>query len=270
LEAYAILRRDPDKIIQFDVDYPAKAVTKLKGSMLFPPQCKVDVLAFDGHFGVTRQRDEELEPKRKIQRKCRPKGSKNKQKGLKEHQRSASCALKKTHVALPNRTGGWQFVGDPTSRKIVGAAEHLDNETHQDKLSLLEDVMDMDDVDPDVLMHDDMCHFEPYAKKRSPKKFAKVKHWIIDWWHLKNHKCAKNKWTRAQKKRCAKVRSNMAESFNAWIRSLNFYLNGLRTFSHRFWVEEAILFYNANLQDIPIRITRRSTAAARKRPAHSR
>ena len=134
-------------------------------------------------------------------------------------------------------------------------------------MRLLKAVFGLPGVDPDLLMHDDQCHFEPYANKVAPKTFAKVKHWLIDWWHLKNHKCSKQKWMKKQEARCKNIRNNMAESFNSWIRALNFFLNGLRPHSHRFWVREAGDFYNNNLKDIKVRITRRTNAATRKRPA---
>ena len=66
------------------------------------------------------------------------------------------------------------------------------------------------------------------------------------------------------KKRCAEVRTNLPEVFNAWIRTLNFFFNGLRPHSHKFWVAEACKFYNDNLQDVPLNIGRRKNVVARK------
>ena len=41
---------------------------------------------------------------------------------------------------------------------------------------------------------------------------------------------------------------------NAWIRTLNLFADGLRPHSHRLWAQEACMFYNTNLRDIPLRI----------------
>ena len=82
-----------------------------------------------------------------------------------------------------------------------------------------------------------------------------------------NHKCSKKKLTRNEEKRLAKVRTNMSEVFNAWIRKKNFALNAMNPYSHRFWVQESIRFWNQNLETMPKYITRRSTATTRKRKA---
>jgi len=43
----------PDKVIEFNLDFPAKEVVKLRHPLLlFPPSSPVKEVAFDGHFGV--------------------------------------------------------------------------------------------------------------------------------------------------------------------------------------------------------------------------
>ena len=137
---------------------------------------------------------------------------------------------------------------------------------------VLTNVMKMNNVDVDLFIHDDVCHFESYIKKRRYSQFDSVKYYIVDVFHAPNHLCSKRKWTPREKKRCKLVRTNIAESFNAWIRSLNFFVNGLRPHSHRFWIREACDFYSANLKDVPIRISRRTSVLSRsakvaKRPS---
>ena len=78
-------------------------------------------------------------------------------KFLKEHERSCSCRQKDCkRLALPQCTGGWQFVLDPDSRRILGATEHLVFEDMDDKIKVLTNVMKMNNVDVDLLIHDDI------------------------------------------------------------------------------------------------------------------
>ena len=107
---------------------------------MFPPPCSVDAVVFDGHFGVHRQLLPGADPRRTKNFKRRPnakkaankaKGKKRKARTLKPDQRSATCALKCHHAALDQRTGGWQFALDPTSRRLLGALEHKENETNK-------------------------------------------------------------------------------------------------------------------------------------------
>ena len=270
LEGFAVARRDPDAAIMFDTSYPAEAVTPLDGNLYFPPTTVVKEVAFDGHFGVHRLLHKQLEPPRTVKLKSRP-------KQLKPHQRTCSCKRKDAiHCAQPNRTAGWQFFLDPSSRRLLGAKEHKQNECNAEKLDIVVGVLEMDQVEADLAMHDDNCHFEPCAKRNAPKVFKRIKYFVIDPVHQVNHKCSKKKWTQREHKRMKKVRSNMAESFNAWIRTYNAFLNSLRPHSHRFWVEEIGKFYNANLKDVPLKITRRSNVASRsdrkvrKKPASQR
>ena len=48
------------------------------------------------------------------------------------------------------------------------------------------------------------------------------------------------------------VRTNMAETFNFWIRRKNFALNSMTPHSHRFWLCESIRSWNANLKTLPM------------------
>ena len=74
-----------------------------------------------------------------------------------------------------------------------------------------------------------------------------------------NHKCAKRNLTKTEKARLRKVRTNMSEAFDAWIRRKNFALNSMSLTSHRLWVEESIRFWNNNLKEMLTYQTRRST-----------
>ena len=143
-------------------------------------------------------------------------------------------------------------------------AQYLQNETNEDKTRLLEKVLKLPGMKVDLLLHDDACHFEKYVKRNNLEAFSDVKHYVVDAFHAPNHKCSKRYWTGAVKKRCAEVRTNLPEVFNAWIRTLNFFFNGLRPHSHKFWVAEACKFYNDNLQDVPLNIGRRKNVVARK------
>ena len=164
-------------------------------------------------------------------------------KFLKEHERSCSCRPKDCkRIAFPQGIGGWQFVRDPDSRRILGATEHLTNENMDDKVKILTKVMKMNNVDVDLLIHDDICHFESDIKKRRYSQFDSVKYFIVDVFHAPHHLCSRRKWTARERKGCKLVRTNIAESFNAWIWSLNCFVNGLRPHSHRFWIREKVTF----------------------------
>ena len=160
------------------------------------------------------------DPKRTIMKSGNPR------KFLKEHERSCSCRPKDCKwIAFPQRTGGWQIVLDPDSRRILGATEHLTNENMDDKVKISHE---MNNVDVNLLIHDDICHSESYIEKRPYSQFDSVKYFIVDVFHAPSHLCSKRKWTARERKRCKLVRTHIAESFNAWIRSLNFFVNGLR------------------------------------------
>ena len=90
-----------------------------------------------------------------------------------------------------------------------------------------------------------------------------IRYWLVDLFHCKNHLCNKKEWSPCERRRCKHIRTNMSESFNAWIRPLNFFLNSLNAHSHKFWVREAGLFYNTHLPAISDLFTRRSNAVFR-------
>ncbi|CAE7793453.1 unnamed protein product [Symbiodinium sp. CCMP2592] len=277
--AYAVAKRTPDQVVSFNVDYPAKEVVRLSRSqpLLFHPMNGVREVAMDGNFGLHRHLLPGVDPPRTKQLPGRPR------KALREDERSCSCARKDSlHLALPQRTAGWQFAVDPSSRKVLAALEHKASESHGDKVRLLHGLFADPQCVPDVLIHDDACHLEAYVRKHHPDSFPSVKHFIVDAFHRRNHKCSKRELTVSQKRRCNRVRTNMSESFNAWIRALNFFVNSLRPHSHAFWIEEACLFYNTNLAPLPTFVARprgrrnvkarmmKKPAAIRKRPSSRR
>ena len=239
----------------------------MDGALLFPPSDVVNAISFDGHFGVHRHLSS-FDPPRTVRLKGHPRT-----KFLREHDRSCSCRAKDAlRVVLPQRTAGWQFAVDPSSRRVLGAIEHVQNENNLDKVRLLKGVMKMELVKADLLIHDDICHFEQFVShKKHAAAFTSIHYYVVDAFHASNHKCEKKTWTPSEQRRCRNVRTNVLESLNAWARGLNFFLNNLRPKSHRFWVEEMCNFYNDNLQAVPIRISRRRNVLARtrmlKRPA---
>ena len=265
LEGYALARRQPDVVLQFDIDAPHTFFGTDRSNFLFPPTDKVSELCFDGHFGVHRALEPGVDAERTVRLKGRP--------CLKEKERIAGCVHKdKAHVALPQQSAGWQFVLDPAGMKVLGGKEHLQNECIPDKLDIVMDVMSMDNVDVDVLVHDDSCTVEKHVKKSYDvdvvNAFKQVKYYIVDTFHQSNHKCAKRIWTPRENRRMRHVRTNMAEAFNSWIRRFNFFLNHLLPSAHRFWVWELIAWYNDNVATINLEFTRpRTNAATRKRPS---
>ena len=146
---------------------------------------------------------------------------------------------------------------------MLGAYEHRINERNEDKVDLLQQVLSMPLVSADLLLHDDACHFESYVKKYECEGFENIKYYMVDCFHMKNHRCSKSTWTPKEKKRAKNVRTNMSETFNAWIRPLNFFLNSLRPHSHKFWVEEAILFHNQYAQPLSSILSSRKNAKSR-------
>ncbi|CAE7239170.1 unnamed protein product [Symbiodinium sp. CCMP2592] len=268
LEGFAVAQRTPKQASNFNMAYPAAHLTKMDKVLLFPPSDAVDAICFDGHFGIHRGLCPVDQP-----RTVRLKGHPRK-KILREHDRSCTCRSKDSiRVVLPQRTAGWHFAVDPSSRRVLGVVEHVQNENNKDKVRLLKAVMNMDQVEADLLIHDDICHFQQYAsRKKHATDFNSSRYYVVDAFHAPNHRCSKSTWTPAERRRCRNVRTNVSESFNAWVRSLNFFLNNLRPKSHRFWVEEMCNFNNNNLQSVPIRISRRRNVRGRakkmlKRPA---
>ena len=88
-------------------------------------------------------------------------------------------------------------------------------------------------VKPDVLMHDDTCHFEKFVKKRVHKDFMGIRYWLVDHFHCKNHLCNKKAWSPCEHRRCKHIRTDMSESFTAWIRPLNFFVSASNAHSHK-------------------------------------
>ena len=145
------------------------------------------------------------------------------------------------------------------------------NECNQDKVEVVQEAMSLSKVKVDALIHDDACHFQDYITRRKNLKnmFKGIRYYVVDEFHRGNHKCTKKTLTPVEKSRFKNVRTNMSEVFNSWIRRKNFVLNGMNAYSHRFWVQESIHFWNNNLQSMPAIGSRRSTASTRKRPASS-
>lgn len=262
LEGYAVAQRNPNKVIPFNVDHPASFFKFSSNTLLFPSPARVTALCFDGHFGIHRRLHEEYEPPRTTALRGRPM-----KKYYQKDERTCTCANKeKERQQLKNRTAGWQFVLDPNSKRVVAAKEHIVNESTKEKANLLMDAMALPKVNPDLLIHDDACHFQKHIQGHKALKhaFRRVRYYLIDEFHRPNHKCQKRTLKKAEAKRLKNVRTNMAEVFNAWIRRKNFFLNSMNPHSHRFWVEESILFWNDHLNIMPKYSTRRSTAKSRK------
>ena len=72
--------------------------------------------------------------------------------------------------------------------------------------------LDMDKVNADVLIHDDCCHFEEYAKKNNTDAFRSIKYWVMDKLHQSNHKCSKRQWTRREKKSSSNMCARTCQS----------------------------------------------------------
>ena len=83
----------------------------------------------------------------------------------------------------------------------------------------------MPQVRADFLVHDDACHFEQFVMKHRSSGFDAIKFYLVDTFQTRNHKCEKS----------------------------------IRPHSHKFLVEEACQFYNANFKEWPSIMTRRTT-----------
>lgn len=71
---------------------------------------------------------------------------------------------------MKNRTAGWQFVIDPTSRRVLAAKEHLVNECLPDKVEVVRAAMKMKKVNANAIIHDDACHFEAHVHRHQSLK----------------------------------------------------------------------------------------------------
>lgn len=199
LKGYVLAKRTPHEVVMFPVANPAQHIPLTNGVFLFPVGNTVKILSFDGHFGVHHVLHKELEEKRTVALRGRPK----KKKKYHPDQRTCTCANKDKRRDVPvNRTGGWQFVIDPQSRKVVAAKEHIVNECIPDKAEVVLAAMGMTKVSVNAVIHDDARHFEAYVKKSKKLKaaFRKVKHFIVDEFHRCNHKCSKKKLSKSESK----------------------------------------------------------------------
>jgi len=239
IEGVAIAMRTPSKVVPFNVDFPAKLEYGTTSTYVCKSKMHVKELCFDGHFGLHRALD--IGETRTRTPSGRPR------KPLHDLERSAKCAQKdKYRCTLPRRTGGWQFVVDAKTGNVVGAGEHINNECNEDKHAVLMKVMKQGKVNVNLLCHDDMCHFEAWAKKRHAEAYKKVRYWVIDHFHRKNHKCSKKVLKNAEKRRLKGLNTSACEQFNSFARRFNFIFNSMRSASHRFWVTEIVEFWNAN------------------------
>lgn len=233
VEGYALARRTPNQVVPFNVDFPAMEVVKIKNPLLlFPPEAIVTAVAFDGHFGVHRMLHSS-EPRRTVAKKGRP------MKQITEHERSCHCKTKDAaRQVLPDRAAGWQFALGPKTGKVLGAYEHVINEKNEDKAVLLQHILGMPIVNVDLLVHDDACPFEKFVEAFDSNAFDDIKFFLVDAFHMRNHKCRKNSRTRKEKKRLENARASICETFNSWLRPVNFFLNKFRPRSHKFWAQE--------------------------------
>ena len=144
-----------------------------------------------------------------------------------------------------------QFALDPGSRRVIAAQEHIVNELTCVKAAVVSSAMTLPKVKPDLLIHDDACHFEAHVKRSKvyQKAFRKIRRYIIDEFHQPNHKCKKRarrgtSHESSREEAIKHVRANMAETFNCWFLRKNFAFNSMAPHSHRFWVCESIHFWN--------------------------
>ncbi|CAE7254735.1 unnamed protein product [Symbiodinium sp. CCMP2592] len=159
LEGFAVAKNEPDKVIEFNLEYPAKSIVNMSGASshvhVFEPPTSVTAVCCDGNFGVHRALLSGVDPPRSVRLKGKPR------KLIGDFTRTCSCKQKDAvRQVLPDRTAGWQFVLDPSSQRLLGACEHLVNERSSDKVRLLQAVLDMPNMKVDLIIHDDACHLE--------------------------------------------------------------------------------------------------------------
>ena len=159
IEGFAIAKNEPDKVIEFNLGYPAKSIVNMSGASshvhVFEPPTSVTVVCCDGNFGVHRALLPGVDPPRSVRLKGKPR------KPIGDFTRTCSCKQKDAvRQVLPDRTAGWQFVLDPVSQRLLGACEHLVNERSSDKARLLQAVLAMPNMKVDLIIHDDACHLE--------------------------------------------------------------------------------------------------------------
>ena len=88
LEAFALARRTPDEVVQFNLAEPSKHLGGLTKTSYSHLRDHSKALGFDGHFGIHRALVAGVDPKRTIVMAGNPR------KSLKEHERSCSCRRK--------------------------------------------------------------------------------------------------------------------------------------------------------------------------------
>ena len=206
-------KRTPDQVVPFSIGYPAKEVVRLSRSqpLIFHPLNGVREVAMDGNFGLHRHLVPGIDPK---QLPRRPR------KALREDERSCSCARRDSlPLALPKRPAGWQFAMNPSSRRSwrlwSTKQASLRGQGSLATWAFRKSAICSGRRDP-------LRRAEAYVRKHHPDSFPSVKQYIVDAFHRRNHKCSKREPTVSQKRSCNRVRTNMSESFNAWIRPLNF------------------------------------------------
>ena len=119
LEGWALARRSPDEVVKYNVNHPASFVGASRRNLLFPPAISVDSLSFDGHFGIQRVYEKDVDSAREVQRRGRPR----KPKFYGDTERTATCKDKaRVRRVAPDRTCGWQFV---TPSKVALLIHHF-------------------------------------------------------------------------------------------------------------------------------------------------
>ncbi|CAE7866195.1 unnamed protein product, partial [Symbiodinium necroappetens] len=148
--------------------------------ILFPLLEVVDAMSVDGHFGVHRGLCPS-DPPRTERLKGQPR-----KKILREHDAVALAGRRilSGSFSLSELPAG-TFAEDPSIWTVLGAVEHVQHENNKDKVRLLKAVMNMDQVEADLLIHDDICHFQEYAsqKKHAPD-FSPLRYYVVDAFHV--------------------------------------------------------------------------------------
>ena len=75
-------------------------------------------------------------------------------------------------------------------------------------------------------------------KKNGPNDVDYIYFYFIDTFHMKKYKHNKSLKTRKKNTRLKDAKTSIYETFNSWIRPINFFLDSLRPQSHKFWMEK--------------------------------
>ena len=204
-------------------------------------------MGFDGHFGVHRvlQKGIDVRSKRTV-------GRPKKVKYLEVEVRTASCKAKGKICGL---VGGWLFVVDCRigNGNVIAGHELINNENLEDKLKVVSSVLSKPGASAvRTIVHDDCCHFKPYALKNAPEQYRKIVTWLIDKWHRRNHvaTCSLKNEKKADMNVERQLNTSRAEQFNSYIRRSNFFLNSLNVASHRFWVHCLMRHFNKDVRKV--------------------